>query len=161
MRWSHSCQLWGPWCQFPMSCQGWKWCATRNPISSCLYSRLMGHDMEACETYLKLHVAWGEIAEDLDWWWPQWQDAMVTAHDPRTTCYEPQSGKLKLCLSLFALSSASIQFVVYPVPRNKNLGNFLWTGFMTPATALPRFGSDLMELVIEADNEGNPSWVVM
>eukprot|EP00434_Breviolum_minutum_P040553 symbB.v1.2.036036.t1/scaffold4996.1/size31978/1 len=34
---------------------------------------------------------------------------------------------------------------------NKNLGNFLWTGFMTPATAVPRFGSDLMELVIEVE----------
>jgi len=47
--------------------------------------------------------------------------------------------------------------VVYLVPRNKNLGNFLWTGFMTPATAVPRFGSDLMELVIEAENERNLS----
>ena len=40
--------------------------------------------------------------------------------------------------------------IVWRFLRNKNLGNFLWTGFMTPATAVPRFGSDLMELVVEA-----------
>ncbi|CAK9095074.1 unnamed protein product [Durusdinium trenchii] len=34
---------------------------------------------------------------------------------------------------------------------NKNLGNFLWTGFMTPATAQPRFGSDLLELILEVE----------
>eukprot|EP00931_Biecheleriopsis_adriatica_P030381 TRINITY_DN17910_c0_g1_i4.p1 TRINITY_DN17910_c0_g1~~TRINITY_DN17910_c0_g1_i4.p1 ORF type:complete len:1138 (-),score=246.49 TRINITY_DN17910_c0_g1_i4:759-4172(-) len=37
---------------------------------------------------------------------------------------------------------------------NKNMGNLLWTGFMTPYTAytpLKRFGSDLLELVIELE----------
>ncbi|CAJ1402916.1 unnamed protein product [Effrenium voratum] len=34
---------------------------------------------------------------------------------------------------------------------NKNLGNFLWTGFVNPATATPRFGCDLLELVVEVE----------
>ena len=39
---------------------------------------------------------------------------------------------------------------------NRNLGNFLWTGFVTPITAYKpsdrfRFGADLLELVVEIE----------
>ena len=53
-------------------------------------------------------------------------------------------------LDAFAQKNHGIVGIVRRFLRNKNLGNFLWTGFMTPATAVPRFGSDLMELVVEA-----------
>ena len=55
--------------------------------------------------------------------------------------------------SAVRLTFPSTQSRFWLHPRNKNLGNFLWTGFMTPATAFSptnRFGADLLEVVVEA-----------
>ncbi|CAL1163477.1 unnamed protein product [Cladocopium goreaui] len=65
--------------------------------------------------------------------------------------YEEKSRKISADGDIDEKMQWSQHMIHELLAMNKNLGNFLWTGFMTPATAVPRFGSDLMELVVEVE----------
>ncbi|CAE7773329.1 unnamed protein product [Symbiodinium sp. CCMP2592] len=77
--------------------------------------------------------------------------------------YEEKSAKIGPLLHSEAHPDATeqdlqiqeLEFMIHELLcMNKNLGNFLWTGFMTPATAFSptnRFGADLLEVVVEVE----------